>query len=57
MKMKIPSGAGTTHHRVSRRLAGMHPRWDMTGGWVYPPLDAEMTSLDLEEVETYILHH
>ena len=26
-------------------------------GWVYPPLDSSMTSVGLEEVETYILRH
>ena len=54
---RIGKTLGGLHHRVSRRLAGMHPWWDMTGGWVYQPLDAEMTSVDLEEVETYVLHH
>ena len=45
------------HHRVARRLAGICTRQDTAGRWVYPPLDAEMTSVSLEEVETYVLRY
>ena len=34
----------------------MRPRLDTATRWVYPPLDAEITAVGLEEVDTYVLH-
>ena len=48
---------GGFHHKVARRLAGIMPRRDTTGRWVYPFMDVAMTEVDLEEVDTYVLHH
>ena len=52
MLPRIGNTLGGFHHRVAHRLEGMRPRQDMMGRWVYPPLDAEMSDLVLEEVDT-----
>ena len=39
------------HHKVARRLEKMQPKRDMMGGWIYPPLDATMKEVGMEEVE------
>ena len=41
---------------MSRWLAVMRLMEYTMGMWVYPPLDAEITAVVLEEVETYVLH-
>ena len=57
MSPKIGKTLGRFHHRMPLQMAGMRPRRDMMGRWVYPLLDAAMTALCLEEVETYIIRH
>ena len=46
---------GGFYPRVAHRLENMKMRRDMTGRWIYPPLDKSMKSVGLDEVETYIL--
>ena len=46
---------GLFRHRVDPCLAGMQPKWDMAGQWEYPPLDAAMLEVVIEEVYTYVL--
>ena len=46
---------GGFHHRVALRLANIKPRRDMMGRWVYLPMEEEMKSVGLDEVETYVL--
>ena len=43
------------HNRFALRIAKMHPMRDMMGRWVYPRLEEVMTTVGLEEVETYVL--
>ena len=45
---------GGFHHRVDRRLRGRQPRIGQGGGWVYLPLEEEMSEAGLNEVETYV---
>ena len=52
---RIGKTLGGFHHRVYHRLSVMSPRRGTTGMWVYPPLDAAMMEVFLEEVETYVL--
>ena len=40
---------------MARQLSKMQLRRTREGRWIYPPLDAEIKSVGLEEVETYIL--
>ena len=55
----MPPGIGRTlgrfHHRVALQMANIQPMRDMTGRWIYPLLDKEMTEVGLEEVEMYVL--
>ena len=55
MYPSIGNTLGGFHHRVYHRLSVMSPRRGTTGMWVYPPLDAAMMEVFLEEVETYVL--
>ena len=43
------------HHRVDRRLSNMNMKRDAMGTRIYPPLDAEMKVVGLEEVDMYVL--
>ena len=36
------------HHRLAFCLANIHPRRDIMGRWVYPPLDEAMATVGLE---------
>ena len=47
---------GGFHQRVSRRMLVIWPIRDTKVRWVYQLLDAEMTALGLEEVDTYVFH-
>ena len=40
MSPQIVRTLGVFRHRVSRRLAKIHPERDMMGRWIYPPLGA-----------------
>ena len=55
MNQNIGMPVGRFHYSVALRLAKMQPRRDMTGRWVYPPLDEDMMSVGMEEEETYVL--
>ena len=46
---------GGCHNRLALRIAKIQPRRDIMGRWVYPPLDEAMTTVGLEELETYVL--
>ena len=43
------------HHRLDPRMANMNPKRYVTGRWIYPPLQASMKELGLEEVDAYVL--
>ena len=45
------------HHMVARRLVGIIPNQYIMGRWEYPSMYAEMAAVELEEVETYVIHH
>ena len=45
------------YHRVEFQLENMHNRRDMTGRWVYPPMENAIKEVRLDEVETYVLKH
>ena len=55
MNPRIGRTLGGFHHRVAHHLAGMKPKRYTEGRWEYPPMDAEMAAVVLEEVETYTL--
>ena len=57
MKDRIGRTLGRFHHRVYHHMEGMQPAWNMAGRWEYIPLGMEMTSVGLEEVETYVFCH
>ena len=42
------------HHRVLRRMAGMVPKHQQGGIWVYTPSGAELAIVVLEEIGVYI---
>ena len=52
MSSWIGRNLGGFHHKVSRLLAKMQPKRDVTGMWIYPQLDASMKAVGLEELET-----
>ena len=52
----IVSTLGGFHHREDRWLSKMQPNRYVTGRWIYPPLEAAMKAVGLEEVEMYVLH-
>ena len=55
MLPSIGKTLGRLHHRVDHKLAGIRTKQDITGRWLYPPLDVAITEVGLEEVETYVL--
>ena len=54
---RIGRTLGGFHHRVARRRENIQSRRTRAGRWIYPPLDAAMQEMDLEEMETYVFHH
>ena len=46
---------GGFHHRVSLCIAVMKPRRYVTGQWVYPPLEVDMSAMGPGGVEAYVL--
>ena len=42
------------HHQTARRVAGMGPKWQPDGTWVYPPIGAALKMVGLEEIRVYI---
>ena len=57
MTPKLGMTLGGFHHWVACRLVIMQTRQDITSRLVYPPMYASMTSVRLEELETYVLRH
>ena len=41
------------HHRVTRQMAGMGPKRQRYGTWVYPPIGAALGMVVLEEIRIY----
>ena len=54
---RIRQTFGGFHDRVARRFVGMHPKRGTPGWWYYPPLEAAMAPVGLEEIDTYVLCH
>ena len=44
------------HHTMDLRLVVMQATQYIAGQWEYPLLYVEMSTLGIEEVETYVLH-
>ena len=42
------------HHQVLRRMAGMDPKCQRDGTWVYPPIGAALATVGLDEIGVYI---
>ena len=42
------------HHWAVRRMAGMVPKHQQYGTWIYPPIGAELAMLELNEIGVYI---
>ena len=42
------------HHRVERRMAGMGPKRQTDGTWVYPPIGAVLAMVGLDKIGVYI---
>ena len=42
------------HHRMVRRMAGMGPKLQQYGTWVYTPIGAVLATVGLEEIGVYI---
>ena len=57
MTPRIERTLGRFHHRFDCRLFGMQPNQDIEGIWEYPPLDAEMVAMGLEDVEAHVFIH
>ena len=55
MYPRIGNTLGEFHHRVDHQLMCIQTRRYMAVRWIYPCLDAAMTVVDLEEVDTYAL--
>ena len=47
MTHRIGITLGIFYHRVVRQLVGIRKRQDTEGGWVYQPLDTEITAVGL----------
>ena len=45
------------HHRAERRMAGMGPKRQLEGTWVYPPNGAAHNKVSLEDIGLYISRH
>ena len=56
MSPRIGKTLGGFHDRVKHWLYGKWPTRDTMGRWVYPPLDAAMAPVELQEVDMYVLH-
>ena len=41
-------------HQAARRMAGMGPKQQRYGTWVYPPIGAALEMVRLEEIGVYI---
>ena len=57
MSSSIGRTLGGFQHRVACRLENMNMKRDVTGKWIYLPLETGMMEVGLEEMETYILRH
>ena len=44
------------HHRAAQRMAGLGPKLQRDGTWVYPPIGAALAMVGLEEIGAYITH-
>ena len=55
MSPRIGRTMGGFHFRVPYHMSKVHPKRYVTGRWIYPPLDVAMKSVEMEEVETYVL--
>ena len=42
------------HHRVVRQMAGMGPKLQQYGAWVYPPIGAALTTVGMDGIGVYI---
>ena len=42
------------HHRAARQIAGMGPKCQRDGTWVYPLIGAALAMVGLEEIRVYI---
>ena len=42
------------HHRAVQRMAGMVPKCQQDGTWVYPPIGAALEKVGLDEIGVYI---
>ena len=56
MSTRIRKTLGGVHHRLASWLINMQLKMFMPDRWIYLPLDAEMKSVGMEEVATYVLH-
>ena len=45
------------HHRAAWQMAGMGPKCQPGGTWVYPSIGAALKMMGLEEIGVYISHH
>ena len=43
------------HHQAARRMAGMGPKRQPDGTWVYPPIGAALAMVGLGEIGVYIV--
>ena len=44
------------HHQVVRYMAGMGPKRQLDGTWVYPPIGEELETVGLYDIGVYISH-
>ena len=55
MTPNIVRTLGGFHHRVSLFIVVMKPRRYVTGQWVYPPLEVDVSAMGPGGVEAYVL--
>ena len=45
------------HHGAAQRMAGMIPKRQQDGTWVYPPIRAALEMLGLQDIRVYTVCH
>ena len=45
------------HHWAAQQMAGMGLKYQPVGTWVYPPIEASLTIVGLEDIGVYIARH